>query len=767
MNRTIDEDEIDLKELLKTVRKHAKKIFFFALLFALAATWYAYLSPNIYKASTTLEIGEQKSNNISQDDMLSMAMNAGIANSDTEIEILKSRYLVSKALKKVNFTHRYYAKYHFKERELYEKSPFDVIMNKGKGYFFNIEPVDSQYYRVKSEGINTQTLEEWSIDKVYEYGEVVKEKNFDFTLYLKNDMELQEDTVYGFMVLDDTKAAQEVQENLSVQQTMKGSTILEISYVDNVALRAEQFLNALTQAYLTQEIEQKTEEASMILAFIDKQLAGVNSNLQDSEKNLEHFKQKSNMMSLGSKAEGVVSKMSEYEGKLAEANIEEQMLSTLYAQIKAGKNFETISAAGLNLAKTGVPQLIQKLQEAVLKRKVLRADYTSVHPEVKKLTQSIIQFKKVIASTIRTLKTRVSKRKALLKKTITKYNTLMESLPEKEKVFGGLQRKFIVNEKIYSYLLEKRATTAIAKASTVNKSRVIDKALVPQLPIKPKRKLIILVGIIVGFIFGIAFAFIREFMDDRIREEEDIHRLSSLPVMGSIPFIKKDSDSIKVFNAPKSVVSEAFRSVRTNLQFMSKNEDTMLITLTSTVSGEGKTTVATNLSAIISLTGKKTIVLNMDMRKPMLHTKFSLPNNQGMSTLLSGKADINDVIQETDYENLDIISSGPIPPNPSELIGGENMLKVIESLKSEYDVIIFDTPPIGLVTDAMVLMRMSDVTLYVLRSEYSKKTYLVDIQRMMDEHQVKGFTLLLNGIKANKEGYGYGYGYGHGYYEEN
>jgi capsular exopolysaccharide synthesis family protein len=200
---------------------------------------------------------------------------------------------------------------------------------------------------------------------------------------------------------------------------------------------------------------------------------------------------------------------------------------------------------------------------------------------------------------------------------------------------------------------------------------------------------------------------------------------------------------------------------------MSKNEDTMLITLTSTVSGEGKTTVATNLSAIISLTGKKTIVLNMDMRKPMLHTKFSLPNNQGMSTLLSGKADINDVIQETDYENLDIISSGPIPPNPSELIGGENMLKVIESLKSEYDVIIFDTPPIGLVTDAMVLMRMSDVTLYVLRSEYSKKTYLVDIQRMMDEHQVKGFTLLLNGIKANKEGYGYGYGYGHGYYEEN
>ena len=507
MHTNIEEDEIDIKEIFKTLGKYKKSIIFFVLLFTLLAATYAYITPNIYTTATTIEIGETKSNASSSEDMLAMAINPGMTNTDTEIEIIKSRYLIEKALKKVDFTHRYYAKKNYKETEIYDKSPFEVVLEKGKGVSFTVYPMNTQYYRLEAKYKDEKSLEEWEIEKVYAYGKSVDEKHFDFTLYLKEGMALNKKAVYRFVILNKIDAVKEIQKSLSVVQTTKGSTILELSFSDNVALRAQQLTDALAKAYLTQEIDRKTEEASMILAFIDKQLSGINSSLKDSEENLEKFKKKSSMLNLGSKAEGVVSKMSEYEGKLAETNIEEQMLNSLYNQIQQGKNFESISAAGLDISSTGIPKLIQNLQETVLKRTILLADYTTAHPEVKKLTQSMNQIKKVITSTIKTLKVRVSRRKALLKKTIKEYDTLMDALPEKEKIFGGLQRKFIVNEKIYSYLLEKRATTAISKASTVNKSRILDKALLPIKPIKPKRALIMLVGMILGLIFGIGEEF--------------------------------------------------------------------------------------------------------------------------------------------------------------------------------------------------------------------------------------------------------------------
>ena len=764
MSVEIEEDEIDLKEIFRALGKHKKKILFVTLLFTSLAIIYIYITPNIYSVSTTLELAGKKKG-VQSGDMLALAMGAETSNADTEIEMMKSRYLILKALKKLDMVHRYYMTYRYKKTELYENSPFEVVLENGKNIFFTIYPMNAQFYRLEAEGRDPRTSKKWKIDKVCSYTKSIETEYFDFTLYLKNGKKLDKDKTYHFIVLGKNKVAIQVQQNLSIAPISDTSSIIRITYTDPVALRAQEFTDALAETYLAEEIAHKTKEASMILDFIDKQLEGINGNLQDSENNLESFKQKRNMMSLGSKAENIVKKMSEYEGKLAEASIQEQMLDSLYAEIKKGANIENISAAGLNISNTGIPQLIQKLQEAVLKRKILRADYTAAHPEVRKLTQSIIQTKKVIASTIKTLQLRVSRRKVLLKNTIKKYKGMMETLPAKEKIFGGLQRKFIVNEKIYSYLLEKRATTAIAKASTVNKSRIMDRALVPDKPIKPKRKLIVMIGFISGMLLGIVLAFLLEFLDDDIKEEEDIRKLTDIPLLGSIPFIEKDKDSLKVIGSPKSVVAEAFRALRTNLQFMTSKHEKMVVSLTSTIAGEGKTTIAVNLAAIVSLTDKKTVVLNLDMRKPTLHKKFDVSNVQGMSTLLSGKVSLEKVIQKSKYENLDVIASGPLPPNPSELIGSEAMLKVIEELKGKYDVIILDTPPVGLVADAIGIMKLSDVSLYVVRSGLSKKGYITDIERMVKKYEIKGFSLLLNGVKASKRGYGYD-GYGYGYYEE-
>ena len=756
-----DEDAIDIKEVFRTIFAYKYMIIFLVFLFGFMSSYYAYFKPNVYKASATVEVGIQQ-RGFSSEDMLTMAMGTGSDDTGREIQIIKSRFLAEKAAEKVNVTHHYYTTRRFKKVELYKSSPFKVGMLKGYGNNFILEPVDKKRYRLIVEESLDKDDRVWSYNKVLFYGREISTEHFHVNIIKLGSLE---DNTYTFVVYDPKDKGSIAQENVRVSQKEKYSPILTISYEDNVPARAQEFANALAESYIQQNIETKTQEAKQRLSFIDNQLKLITENLKGSAIKLEEFKKTSNTVNLSSKAESIIRQMSEHEGKLAEIEIQEEMLITLYEQVKAGKNLESITIVGLSMEQAALSQMIQKLQDSIIKKKILREDYTEMYPEVRKLRKTIVQLKKVIVSTIKNFTTSIKERKLLLEKSIDKQQKQLNKLPADERMFGQLQRKFVVNEKIYSYLLEKRSETAIVKASTVSKNRIVDTALLPEKPIKPKRKLIVLIGLILGLILGIALAFLREFLDDRIKSEEDIQKGTSVPILAMIPNISDDNGSIKVFISPKSALAESFRALRTNLQFMQKGKESHVIAITSTVGGEGKTTICINLGGIMSMAEKKTVILNLDMRKPTLHQKFGLQNSKGMSTLLSGHTALADVIQTTEYENLDIITSGPVPPNPSELIQSSFMSRVLEDLKEIYAVIIIDTPPIGLVTDARTLMSFADTSIYVLRSEYSKKDYLRNIEKLSKEN-INGLGILLNDVKLNKGGYGYGYGYGFGYYEE-
>ena len=751
----IDEDEIDIKEIVRTIYRYKYMIIFLVLLSTVFSSYYAYFKPNIYKASSTVEVGLGQRGYGAQD-MLAVATESGNMNAATEMEIIKSRFLVQKALKEVDFTHRYYTTREFKEIELYKDTPFEVGMLKGYGVSFNFYRVDEKNYRLVVKQAVDARGTAWSYDEVLPYGKEIITEHFHLNIIKIKE---PEDSRYRFIVLKEGSTQGEV----SVVQMSKYSTILKISYADNVPLRAQEFTNALTSAYIQQNIEKKTKEATRKLTFIDKQLKFITENLKSSAIKLEDFKKASNTVSLSAKAENIIEQMSEYESKLAEISIRQEMLNRLNKQVKLGKNLETISIAGLDMEQSSLADKIKSLQDAIIKKKILREDYTEMYPEVSKLRKKIIQLKKIIIATIKNLTKSIQERKILIEKSVYNQQKLLDKLPADERIYGQLQRKFVVNEKIYSYLLEKRSETAIIKASTVSKNRIIDKALKPGGPIKPKRQMIILVGIILGFILGIMLAFLRAFLDDRIKNEEDITKGTHVPMLGLIPNIKEGHDKVKVFLSPKSAISESFRHLRTNLQFMSRGKGAHVIAVTSTVGGEGKTTICINLAGIMSMADKKTVILNLDMRKPTLHEKFGLQNGLGMSTLLSGSTSLGNVIQHTEYENLDIITSGPIPPNPSELIQGVLMEKVLEKLREVYDVIILDTPPVGLVTDARTLMHFADTSIYVLRADHSKKAFLRNIEKLSAE-DISGLGILLNDVKVAKNNYGYGYGYG--YYEE-
>lgn len=279
-----------------------------------------------------------------------------------------------------------------------------------------------------------------------------------------------------------------------------------------------------------------------------------------------------------------------------------------------------------------------------------------------------------------------------------------------------------------------------------------------------------MLGIFAGLLLGVLYAFARDFLDDTIKNEEDVRRFVSIPILGQIPHISGEPDSIlPIFDKPKSVLIESLRTLRTNLRYMSAVKGAEVIALTSTIGSEGKTTVAINLAAIMSMAGKRTIMINTDMRRPKLAEILGQPNDKGMSSILSGGASLDEVVQPTAYDNFFIISSGPIPPNPAELIEKGNLEDIISQLKQNFDIIIMDTPPIGLVADAMSMLHIADITLYLLRANYSKRTFLTGIQRLKEENALDNLGIVINDIDYGLvHGYGYGYGYGskgYGYYD--
>jgi len=758
----VDEGRINLQELLSILLKHKLIIIAFILFFTLISGVYAYLKPNIYKSSASVKITiNEEKEKTSSENILGMIKNISETISiNTEIDIIKSRMLIKKAMKNINFTYKYYAKHGFKEYELYKATPFEFDLFKGLNLSFHISSIDQSSYHLYVSGEDSITKVDWKVDKIFEFGKRVKEKYFEFELSLKNGTKPDEETSYRLKVIDSIEAIDAIQKKLFISLASKDSSVIKISFEDKIAMRAYEFVNALAKTYLEEGVKLKEQEASMILDFIDEQLSGINSKLQESEQNLEMFKKNSTMMTIGSKAENISLKLSDYEGKIEEVKIQEEMLNYLYKEIQENRSFENISIAGLDFGNTGLPDLISKLQEEQLKLNIISTDYTLSYPKVKKLTKSIEQYKNIISNMIQKLNDSISQKQELLEKRIEKYSKLMEALPEKEKIYSGLQRSFVVNEKIYSYLLEKRAVAALSKASTVSTNRILDTAIIADKPIKPNRKLIVMIGFMVGFMFGVIVSFLREFMNSRfIRNEEDIQKYLKINIYGKLPYsnVKNKSANIKVFESPKSATAEAFRELRTNLYSFSNFEECIIISLTSTVGEEGKTTTAINLAAILSLADKKVIIIDADMRKPRIDKKFKMTNNKGLSTLLIGKDPLDNIIQHSKYENIDIIPSGARPFNPSELIENGKLDTMIEELKKRYDVIIFDTPPIGLVTDAMTLMKKSDISLYVVCVGKSKKMFLTKVQRILKMHNIENLGILLNCVTEKEFDSDYGY----------
>ena len=767
----IQNDEIDLKDLFKTIMKYKYIIALLAMVFMFGSAVFAYLKPNVYSSYATIELQEE-SKGYNTTDALKEAFNGGGKNVENQIEIFKSKFLAKKALNYLNLNTRYFTTKNYRTYEFYQNSPFVVVNkvldNDMYGKEFILTPIDDTSFNLEikatpkfsKRGILNELgivpFEESDLityNKNHKYGEDIETQWF--TINVEKISELTEKT-YSFNFVHPFFAPEVYLSNISVNQVSELSSILSLSIQDNVSLRAKDLLNALFKAYLEEEIQRKTEVANLSLDFIDGQLDEINKRLKVSETNLESFKEANEVISLSDKAETTSKKLVEYDTQLQELAIEENILQNLLQYISNNKNLSGLTVGSINFADPALANLVKKIHELSTEKETMLIDYTELHPDVEKLSKTIASLRRSIVASLQGNLSQLNQRKKSLNGLIYKYQKSIETLPKQERELTRLSRHFNVNEKVYSFLLEKRAETAILKSSTISNARILDEAENFPIPVKPKRILIVLVGLILGIIVGLAYAFIREFFNNTIKNTEEIEKYTTLPIYGVIPLNKNKKT--------ENVFLEAFRSIRTNLQFLPQNETSRVISITSSVSGEGKTTIAAKLAEIIAQTGKKVIVLDLDLRKASVHKEFGLANNIGMSNYLTNQNSLEEVIKKTKDDNVDIITTGVLPPNPSELILTENMKMLLNTLKESYDYILIDTPPVGLVTDALILMNYSDISFTVVRANYTRKEFIKNLDRLSKEHSHNHVGMILNGVEiGDKYGYGYGVSYGYGY----
>jgi len=776
-NVTLD---INFKGFLNSIKRFKKSVLMTILLITLLAGLVAYFSPNIYKAESLIQIPNK--NQGSSNDFMIMALGKESSDIEDEITILKSRYIIQKALNNLNFKISYYTKNNLKMVELYKDSPIFVTVGSvlpiAENIRFQVIPVDNKKFRLlikptlKAELISkakstivsiTEDKEPIHYDKIHSFGKKISTPWFTITIRSIFQFDKQH---YSFILNSDTTLVKRIREKLDVYAYSKkdhyDGSIIALDYNDNVPLRAKEFLDALINVYIQDKLDLKSESAEKKLNFLDKQLEAINEALKGSSNKLQDYKATHIVVNLGNKAQLTSEKLSELESQLYEINMRLDILQNILNYINTHKeilgiNVDSVLDIGGNASQFSSPamnSIVNEIQKATKLHAALLVQFTKIHPNVTRVARQLDSLRDSLRQTIQGTIRALNKRKTSLNIIIKKYKKALTILPEQEQKLEELNRNFIANEKIYSFLLEKRAETSIVESSTVSETHIVDPATLPNKPIKPKHFLIILFGFLLGLILGIVQAVWREIFDNDIKTIDDIEQYTSIPFYGAIPMLTS--------NGNKQVYRESLRVLATNLAFLRTKHKSKLITLTSSVSGEGKTSVIYELGKIIAESNKKVIILDLDMRKSTLHKKCDLQNNQGMSSLLSENSQLPNVIQKTKIKNLNVITSGPMPPNPTGLIMSNTLEPIINDLLVQYDYVLLDSPPIGLVADAMLLMHMSDLSLFILRANYSKKEFIKNINRLNDDHDLN-LGVILNGIDYNKHlGFGYAYGYDYG-----
>jgi len=772
MNNQINNGELNLEKLYMILGNY--KWLILSLMFLSSTLMFAnlYFKPSVYLSSSILEIKSKSKPKIPNDILLSALSFGSSGKVEKEIELLKTFLINQKALEKIDFSVKYFKTKSYKDIETYNTSPIKVtdisIYNENLiGKKITLHPHDNYFtLSIKNSLIDSLfsfmspvTYIEFDTKKKYLYGETIKNDFYQITINKNKKF----NTAIKFILSGSKRRIYDdiIKKRLSVQQINPNAPLIEISFEDNIPSRGNDYINSLSQAFINTSVNSKNEQNNKVLTFINQQLAKIKTTLQDSENKLEGYKTKHKIIEPSIQAKKYIEKLSELEIKLSENTLKQKLIRNLLSFAQKNSNLDAIAPSLMELNDKPTLQLITTLQNLQITAANLKTELTNKHPKVITIQRQMYHVRNKILYNLKNLKSLILQKHHSIKEEKLSYESKIQSLPKEEKKIVNINRNYQVSATMYNYLLKKKTESELLVISTISDYKIIDKAHANSKAIKPKKTLLMLVSPLIGLLLGILLATILHGLNDKISSREELERLTNLPLLGLIPQLNKSKVNLEVYKDSQSNFTESFRSLRSNLPTKTKEDEVAkVILITSTIASEGKTTITSNLASIFQMAGHKSIILSLDLRKPTLHNYFDLENERGMSSYLRGEDSVQDIIFATKHTNLHVITSGPIPNNPSELILSSKLLELLELLKTRYDYIFIDTAPIGLVSDSINLMKLADQNLIVLRENYAEESFLSSLDDLIRKNKLENVGLILNRSKSKTISYGYGYGYG-------
>lgn len=568
---------------------------------------------------------------------------------------------------------------------------------------------------------------------------------------------------FYFSLMGVKNAANGTLGRIKITPSSKQSTVIDLSIVDEVPQRGEDILNELLNAYNRASILDKNVLADNTLKFVEDRLKYVVNELDSVESRLENYKALNKITDISAQGQIFLQSVAINDQKAGEINMQLAVLDQVQSYVAGKEGAGGIVPATLGIADPALTNLLQKLSDLELKYAQTIRIVPENNPAVVALADGINNLKPGILENIESQRSNLLAGRKDLDATTNRYSSMLRTIPEKEKELLGISRQQSIKNNIYTFLLQKREETALSFASAVADSRIIDQAESSGGPVSPDRRRIYMMALLTALGLGIGIIYIKEMFTRTVQQRSDIEKYTNIPLLGEVVYDRSKS-AIVIAEGNRSFVSEQFRQLRTSLSYMGINETHKKILVTSSISGEGKSFIAINLGISLALMGKKVTLLELDLRKPKLSGILRVPLQAGMTDYLIGARQPGELIRNTGIENLFLIPSGPIPPNPSELISNGRLPGLLEYLEGTFDYIILDSAPVNPVTDAYILSPLCDVTLFVIRHDHTPKVF---VQKLEQQHRMNSFknpAIVYNGIKGkgiNKYGYGYGYGYGY------
>ncbi len=774
--------KFDFFTFLKVFKKSLWIIGIILALGLIIGLLYIRYTPPVYQASAVIQVRTQNKTNeiLGLEEMYETGL-------DPVIELLRSQEFLKRCFAMLPLEVSYYKEGTFLSYELYETSPFKVsyqisntdLFNNEIDVHFNKDKVKLTYTFKGNEHNVTLKPNQWTDIPGGRLKIIISD--YDEISFYQNQFNKGG---YYFKINDENSIIGNYSKRLSINMLNKSAGTIRISFEDENARKTADLVNTISTEFLKYEVEKKKEGANNIIKYIDNQLGIVINQMDSTEKKLNKFQQNNsltfqNTPTLSGNKQyipqtsvdvpTIITRINEIQNELINLEFEISTLNRISTQIKSGGEvniYELLAMLSGTRSESFMKSMLKSMMDLYNERNMLLNDVTENNYKIKTIDKQIQTKKEQIIDYINTILTQLEQNKENYENKIAELENKAykdSSLNDLEQ--ARLQRLYTINENFHHQLLQKKAEYMISQAGYVSDNIILESASVPQYRIKPSRKKIMIMIILITTFISFLIIIVRYLFYNKISTIQEISTFTDIPVIGAIPLHvgKAEHSQLVVHKNPKSVLTESFRNIRSNMAFIVDKNKTSVITISSTVSGEGKTFVAINLGGILAMANKKVILLDLDLRKPRLHKSFSIDNNKGISTILIGKHSIEECIHNTEIDNLKVLPSGPIPPNPSELILTKNYNQILEELKKQYDYIVIDTPPVGIVTDAIRSFQDSDYAFYITRADHSPRTFISYINNLANSKSLTNLSLILNGMNESSGKYGYGYGYHYGY----